>query len=429
MFTIITGSQFGDEGKGKVVDLLADEYDMIVRFQGGDNAGHTIIHEGEKFKLHIIPSGILSRPRLLIGPGVVMNPEILIQEIEMLSEKNIIIKPEKLGIDAKTSIIMPYHIRLDELGEAVRSEKIGTTRRGIAYAYMDKVARDEVQLSDIVDEKRFKKRINEVLPQKERLIKSFGEDLDEYLETEEEGWVDRYVEMGKKLKPYLTDVSREVNDALLSGKKVLAEGAQGTHLDLIHGTQKYVTSSSTIAGSACTNLGVGPTRVTGVIGIVKAYITRVGEGPLPTELHDETGDRLRERGGEYGTTTGRPRRCGWLDLPLLRKSVNLNGYTEIVLTKLDVLTGLNPIKVCHAYKHKNKKFEYPPHETHILSECTPEYTEFEGWNEKISDIRNYNDLPENAKTYIEQIEEIVSIPVTYISVGPDRREMIKKPDL
>jgi len=424
MFTILTGSQFGDEGKGKVVDLLADNYDMIVRFQGGDNAGHTIIHAGEKFKLHIVPSGILTRPRLLIGPGVVMNPEILIQEINMLSEKNIIITPERLGIDAKTSIIMPYHIQLDELGEAARNEKIGTTKRGIAYAYMDKVVRDEVQLSDITDEQRFKKRINEVLPQKKNLIRSLGKNP----ETREEKWVNRYVEMGKKLKPYLTDVSHEVNDALSDGKKVLAEGAQGTYLDIIHGTQKYVTSSSTIAGSACTNLGIGPTRVTSVIGIVKAYITRVGEGPLPTELHDKTGDRLRENGGEYGTTTGRPRRCGWLDFPLLRKSVNLNGYTEIVLTKLDVLTGLKSIKVCQAYKHENNKFEYPPHETHTLAECTPEYTEFVGWDEEINSIRSYNDLPENAKAYIEQIEDVVSIPVTYVSVGPDRKEMIKKPD-
>ncbi|RLG24362.1 adenylosuccinate synthase [Methanosarcinales archaeon] len=423
MFTIITGSQFGDEGKGKVVDLLADKYDLIVRFQGGDNAGHTIIHAGEKFKLHIVPSGILAQPRLLIGPGVVMNPEILIREIEMLSENNIVITPERLGIDAKTSIIMPYHIQLDELGEATRSEKIGTTKRGIAYAYMDKIARDEVQLSDITDEKRFKKRVSEVLPQKKNLMRSLGKAP----ETDEKKWVNKYVGVGRKLKPYLTDVSHEVNDALSDGKKVLAEGAQGTYLDIIHGTQKYVTSSSTIAGSACTNIGIGPKRVTSVIGIVKAYITRVGEGPLPTELHGETGDRLRDRGGEYGTTTGRPRRCGWFDFPLLRKSVNLNGYTEIVLTKLDVLTGLKPIKVCHAYKYKNKKFEYPPHETRVLAECTPEYTEFEGWDEEINCIRSYNDLPGNAKAYIERIEDAVSIPVTHVSVGPDRKEMIKKP--
>lgn len=424
MFTIITGSQFGDEGKGKIVDLLAGDYDIIARFQGGDNAGHTIIAEGGKFKLHIIPSGILLPPRLLIGGGTVMNPEILIKEINTLKEHNIHITPEKLGIDGKTSIIMPYHLQLDELREATRTDKIGTTRRGIAYAYIDKVARDEIQLFHLTDKHRFKERLRELLPQKKKAIENLGGNP-ETLQNQE--WVNTYINIGEQLKPYTTDVSHEINTALDEGKKVLAEGAQGTFLDVLHGTQKYVTSSSTIAGSACANLGVGPTRVTNTIGIVKAYITRVGEGPLPTELTDQTGNVLREQGGEYGTTTGRPRRCGWLDLPLLRKAINLNAYTQLIITKLDVLTGLNPIKICTAYRYKNTTLTYPPLNTEELTQCTPEYIELEGWNKDISTIHNYNQLPHQVSEYIEYIEKATNTPITLISVGPSREQTIKKP--
>jgi adenylosuccinate synthase len=423
MFTIVTGAQFGDEGKGKIVDILSEDCDIIVRFQGGDNAGHTIVVGGEKFKLHILPSGILTDCRLLIGGGTVMNPEVLRGEISALEKRGISISPEKLGIDGKTSVIMPYHLLLDELGEAARRDKIGTTKRGIAYAYIDKVARDEIQVLDLVDESRLRRRLGEVLPLKKALIEALGGDAGWLFD---EGWVERYLEVGRFLKPYVTDVSREVNSALDAGKRVLAEGAQGTFLDVLHGTQKYVTSSSTVAGSACANLGVGPGRVSEVLGVVKAYITRVGEGPLPTELAGETGDRLRERGGEYGTTTGRPRRCGWLDLPLLKKAVDLNGYTGLVLTKLDVLSGFDPVKVCHVYRLGGEALSYPPLDTGELAQCQPEYVEFEGWSEDISQIRSYDELPSQAKEYIRYIEEAVGVPVVYVSLGAGREQIVKR---
>ena len=312
MFTIITGAQFGDEGKGKIVDLLAKDYDVVARFQGGNNAGHTVKVGDEVYKLHLIPSGILLDARVLIGPGVVLNPEVLAEEIEMFEKHGVKVNSEKLGVDAKTSIIMPYHIELDGLREASRETKIGTTKRGIGYAYIDKVARDEIRMAELVDKERFLARLEELAPQKEKEIEAMGGDPRIVRDPE---LIKRYLELGEQFAAYITDVSREINQALDEGKNVMAEAAQGTHLDVIHGTQKFVTSSSTIAGSACANLGVGPTRVDNVIAIVKAYITRVGEGPLPTELIGELGERIQKAGGEFRTTTGRGRRCGWFDLP------------------------------------------------------------------------------------------------------------------
>ncbi len=417
MFTIITGAQFGDEGKGKIVDMMASQYDIVARFQGGDNAGHTVVAEGRTYKLHLIPSGVLFGARLLIGPGTVMNPKILMEELSMLSESGVDVTPEKLGIDAKTSIIMPYHVALDSLRESRRAVKIGTTNRGIGYAYIDKVGRDEIQMADIADKNRFLRRLDEIAPQKENAIKELGGDPG----VAREG-IDEYLEIGRKLKPYITDVSREINMALKEGKKVLAEGAQGSHLDFIHGTQKFVTSSSTVAGSACAGLGVGPTKVDNVIGVIKAYITRVGEGPLPTEQNNETGEHLREKGGEFGTTTGRPRRCGWFDLPLARKSIDLNGYTSVALTKLDVLTGLDPLKICVGYDQDGRTIDYPPELSDELSICKPVYNELAGWNEDISDIESFSELPENARKYVELIEHLMGASIEYISVGPGRKQ-------
>ncbi|AAM30497.1 Adenylosuccinate synthetase [Methanosarcina mazei Go1] len=353
MFTIITGAQFGDEGKGKIVDLLAKDYDVVARFQGGNNAGHTVKVGDEVYKLHLIPSGILLDARVLIGPGVVLNPEVLAEEIEMFEKHGVKVNSEKLGVDAKTSIIMPYHIELDGLREASRETKIGTTKRGIGYAYIDKVARDEIRMAELVDKERFLARLEELAPQKEKEIEAMGGDPRIVRDPE---LIKRYLELGEQFAAYITDVSREINQALDEGKNVMAEAAQGTHLDVIHGTQKFVTSSSTIAGSACANLGVGPTRVDNVIAIVKAYITRVGEGPLPTELIGELGERIQKAGGEFGTTTGRGRRCGWFDLPLLKKAIALNGYTEISLTKLDVLTGLDPLRSAQVMSIKGKNW-------------------------------------------------------------------------
>jgi adenylosuccinate synthase len=414
MFTILTGSQFGDEGKGKIVDLLAEKYDIVVRFQGGDNAGHTVIVGDKTYKLHLIPSGVLFGARLLIGPGVVLNPLVLWNEIETIRREGIDLN---LGIDPKTTIIMPYHIELDSLREKTRTEKIGTTKRGIGYAYIDKFARDEVQMGDLTDPALLEAKLKEIGPAKERLIRDMNGDpmiiwKDELLKE--------YLKIGRQLADNLTDVSYEINYALDKGKKVLAEGAQGAYLDVIHGTQKFVTSSFTVAGSACANLGVGPSRVDNVVGVIKAYITRVGEGPLPTELEDEIGEHLREKGGEYGTTTGRPRRCGWFDGPLARKSVYLNGYTEMALTKLDVLTGLDPIKICVGYRVNGETLDYPPESTRLLSQCEPVYEDVDGWSEDITGVREYDDLPEKTKAYVERLESLFSVKIKTVSVGPGR---------
>ncbi len=421
MFTIITGAQFGDEGKGKIVDMMASQYDIVARFQGGDNAGHTVVAEGKTYKLHLIPSGVLFDARLLIGPGTVMNPKILMQEIAMLAANGVEVTPEKLGIDAKTSIIMPYHIALDSLRESKRAVKIGTTSRGIGFTYVDKVSRDEIQLADLAEESRFLKKLDEIAPQKESAIKELGGDPGIARSEANE-----YLEIGKKLKPYITDVSKEINLALKGGKKVLAEGAQGSHLDIIHGTQKFVTSSSTLAGSACAGLGVGPTKVDKVIGVIKAYITRVGEGPLPTEQKNETGEHLRVKGGEFGTTTGRPRRCGWFDVPLARKAINLNGYTSMALTKLDVLTGLNPLKLCLEYSIEGEAVDYPPELSDDLARCRPVYLDLPGWRDDISGSESFSDIPENASLYVELLEELIGVDIEYVSVGPGRKQTFMK---
>jgi len=423
MFTIITGAQFGDEGKGKIVDLLAKDYDIVARFQGGNNAGHTVRVGDEVYKLHLIPSGILLNARVLIGPGVVLNPEVLAEEIAMFEKHGIKVDSEKLGVDAKTSIIMPYHVEMDGLREESRVEKIGTTKRGIGYAYIDKVARDEFRMAELVDKGRFLARLEELAPQKEKEIAALGGDPKI---VRDPTLVERYLELGKQFAPYMTDVSREINKALDEGKHVMAEAAQGTHLDVIHGTQKFVTSSSTVAGSACANLGVGPTRVNNVTAIVKAYITRVGEGPLPTELTGELGEKLQKAGGEFGTVTGRGRRCGWFDLPLLKKAIALNGYTEISLTKLDVLSGLNPIRICTGYTFKGENLDYPPELTEDLAECMPVYEDLPGWETDLTEVKAFEELPENARNYVKRLEELMKVPVNYISVGPGREQTFKK---
>ncbi|HIE32091.1 MAG TPA: adenylosuccinate synthase [Methanosarcinales archaeon] len=419
MFTILTGAQFGDEGKGKIIDVLSSGYDIVVRFQGGNNAGHTVVVGDDTYKLHLLPSGVLTDARLLIGPGVVIDPGVLIGEIEMLESAGIRITPEKLGIDAKASIIMPYHIEMDKLREQGRKHKIGTTARGIGFAYIDKTSRDEVRLADLSDKNIFLATMDELAPQKERAIIDLGG-----APGVVRACIPDYTRYGAVLKPYITDVSYELNHALDSDRNVLAEGAQGAHLDIIHGTQKYVTSSSTTAGGACVYLGIGPTRVDQVIGVVKAYITRVGEGPLPTEQTGEIGDRLREMGGEFGTTTGRPRRCGWFDAPLARKAVYLNAYSNIALTKLDVLTGLGPIKVCTEYELDGERITYPPELSSDLERCVPVYEEMDGWDLDISIVDAFSDLPAAAQDYVCRIEEILKVDIRIVSNGPKRDQMI-----
>ena len=326
----------------------------------------------------------------------------------MLEKHGIKVDARKLGIDAKTSIIMPYHIEMDGLREASREHKIGTTRRGIGYAYIDKVARDEIRMAEFVDSGRFLARLEELAHQKETEIEAMGGDLEI---VRDRVLIERYLELGRQFAAYVTDVSREINEALDEGKNVMAEGAQGTHLDVVHGTQKFVTSSSTIAGSACASLGVGPTRVDNVIAIVKAYITRVGEGPLPTELTDELGERIQIAGGEFGTTTGRGRRCGWFDLPLLKKAITLNGYTEISLTKLDVLTGLDPVRICVSYNYRGENIDYPPELTEDLEKCAPVYEDLPGWENDLTQVKAFEELPENAKGYVKRLEELMKVPI------------------
>lgn len=423
MFTIITGAQFGDEGKGKIVDLMSGDYDLVVRFQGGDNAGHTVKVGEDVYKLHLIPSGFLLESRVLIGPGTVLNPEVLAQEMDMLAEGGIVLTPEKLGVDAKTSIIMPYHVELDGLKESQRTEKIGTTKRGIGFAYIDKIARDEIRMADLADPERLQKRLSELAPSKEAAIREL--DGDPSIVTSRE-LMDKYLQLGRRLAPYVTDVSYEINKALEEGRNVLAEGAQGTHLDVIHGTQKFVTSSSTVAGSACANLGVGPTKVDGVLGIVKAYITRVGEGPLPTELTDETGRQIQQVGREFGTTTGRARRCGWFDLPLLRKAIYLNGYTSLALTKLDVLSQLDHVRVCVSYELDGRIIDYPPEGTSELARCRPVYEDLPGWESDLTGVKSFGDLPETAQQYVLYLEKKMGVPITYVSVGPAREQTFRK---
>lgn len=420
MFTILTGSQFGDEGKGKIVDLLAKDYDIVVRFQGGDNAGHTVIVGDKTYKLHLTPSGVLYGARLLIGPGVVLNPKVLWSEIEALESEGIHIN---LGVDAKTSIIMPYHIELDSRREIARKDKIGTTKRGIGYAYIDKFSRDEVQMKDLTDPVLLEKKLVEIGPAREKAIEEMGGDSSVVRDPK---LIGEYLEIGQKMKDRIADVSYEINLALDQGKRVLAEGAQGAFLDVIHGTQKFVTSSFTTAGSACANLGVGPTRVDNVVGIVKAYMTRVGEGPMPTELKDTEGEHLSSRGKEFGTTTGRPRRCGWFDAPLARKSMYLNGYTEVALTKLDVLTDLEPVKICIGYELDDKTLDYPPESTVDFSRCVPVYEDIEGWTEDITGVKSYEELPKAVKGYVDRLEELLKTKITIVSVGPGREQTVRR---
>lgn len=423
MFTIITGAQFGDEGKGKIVDLLAEDYDIVARFQGGDNAGHTVVIGEEVYKIHQIPSGILVGTNTLIGPGVVLNPFTLMDEMKTLKDRGIVITSENFGIDAKASLIMPYHIAMDTLGESSRKDNIGTTKKGIAYAYADRVLRNEIRLGDLFNEERFYQKLNSLLPAKKEIITQLGGNPHDIFPEEE---AKRLLEIGRELQNHTVDVSYEINSSLRAGKKILAEGAQGSLLDVVHGTQKYVTSSSTIAGSACTGLGVGPSQVTKTIGLMKAYITRVGNGPLPTELNDADGEHLATVGHEFGTTTGRKRRCGWLDMLLLKKSIHLNGYNELALTKIDVLTGLETIKVCVAYDLDGERIDYPPSLTEDLERCVPVYMERDGWSETITDVRNFFDLPSGAQSFIEYVEKTAGIPISYVSVGPKREQIIKR---
>jgi adenylosuccinate synthase len=418
---VIVGAQWGDEGKGKVTDLLAERADLVVRFQGGNNAGHTIVRDGEEFKLHLIPSGILHAGTLCaIGNGVVIDPKILTDEIEALKRRGV--PASNLRISANAHMIMPYHVLLDTAGEArLGSRMIGTTKRGIGPCYADKSARLGIRVQDLLDEKILRKKIMAAMEPKRQLLRPHAKDpgLDLHSMTEE------YVTYGHRLEHHIADTARLCWEQLDAGRSVLFEGAQGALLDLDHGTYPFVTSSNPIAGAACVGAGVGPTDIDEVWGIAKAYTTRVGSGPFPSELEDGTGDRLRENGAEFGTTTGRPRRCGWLDLVALRYAVRLNGMTGLVITKLDVMTGIGPLQVAVRYRHpEGATFDEFPYHQSVLHRAIPEYEELPGWDEDVTGARSLADLPAAARGYLDFVSEFVGVPVTVVGVGPGRDQVI-----
>jgi adenylosuccinate synthase len=418
---VIVGAQWGDEGKGKITDLLAEQADAVVRFQGGNNAGHTIVRDGEEWKLHLIPSGILYPGKCcVIGNGVVIDPKVLIGELDALRARRIDVGG--LRISANAHLIMPYHLLLDHAGETKLGKlQIGTTRRGIGPCYADKAARLGIRMQDLLDEKILKQKINAAMEPKRLSLRPYAKDpsLDLHAMTEE------YRTLGHRLEPFIADTQRIVWDALDNDRLVLFEGAQGTLLDIDHGTYPFVTSSNPIAGAACVGAGVGPKDIDEAWGITKAYVTRVGAGPFPTELDDEMGDRLREAGGEFGTTTGRARRCGWLDLVALRYAVRLNGLTGLAITKLDVLTGIDPLPVATEYTGpEGARFREFPYHQSILHKVTGSYTELAGWNEDISGARSMEDLPQAARDYLAFIEEFLDVPVVLVGVGPGRDQMI-----
>jgi adenylosuccinate synthase len=418
---VIVGAQWGDEGKGKVTDRIAEQADAIVRFQGGNNAGHTIVRNQETWKLHLVPSGILHPGKLcVIGNGVVIDPKVLIEELEELVRRRVDIS--SLRISANAHLIMPYHLLLDHAGEARLGKlEIGTTRRGIGPCYADKAARLGIRMQDLLDEKILKKKIVAALEPKRLSLREFARDprLDLQAMTEE------YVTYGHRLERFIHDTSRLVHERLDQGQTVLFEGAQGTLLDIDHGTYPFVTSSNPVAGSACIGAGVGPKDIDEIWGVAKAYVTRVGAGPFPTELDGELADEIRERGGEYGTTTGRSRRVGWLDLVALRYASRLNTLTALAVTKLDVLSGFDRLQVCTRYRGPEEaEFEHFPYHQTVLHHSTGEYEELRGWSEDLRECRSESDLPDAAREYIQFMESFLRVPVSMIGVGPGREDII-----
>ena len=419
--TVIVGAQWGDEGKGKVIDLLAEHADVVIRFQGGNNAGHTIIHAGETWKFHLIPSGILYPGRTcVIGNGVVVDPAVLTAEIDDLRARGVDVSGLKLSANAH--LIMPYHLLLDMEGEQKLGKNlIGTTKRGIGPAYSDKAARLGIRVQDLLDERILKKKIAAALEPKRQQLRPFAREIDLQTMTEE------YLTYGHRLEQHIADTSALAWRALDDDKHVLFEGAQGALLDIDHGTYPFVTSSNPVAGAAATGAGVGPRDIAEVWGVTKAYATRVGAGPFPSELHDDTGEEIRQKGHEFGTTTGRARRTGWLDVVALRYAARLNSLSALAVTKLDVLSGFETLSVCTSYRSsKDEDFHtdvFPYHQS-VLHTAVGEYTELPGWSEDITDVRNWDDLPENAKRYLAFLEEAVGVPVVLVGVGPGREQII-----
>jgi len=418
---VIVGAQWGDEGKGKIVDLLSKDYDIVARYQGGANAGHTVIIKDKKYVLHLIPSGILHDDvECVIGNGVVIDPVALIEEIRLLEEKGVHVE-DRLKISQKAHLIMPYHKLLDTASEERQGgQKIGTTKRGIGPAYVDKANRKGIRIVDLLDRSLFEEKLRRNIAEKNELLeKIYGQ-----VPLDVEQIINQYLAFDELIDPYIKDTSVYLNSAIDEGKSVLLEGAQGTLLDVDHGTYPYVTSSNPSSGGACIGVGIGPTKIDEVLGIIKAYTTRVGEGPFPTELLDEDGEFLRREGNEFGATTGRPRRCGWFDAVIARYAVRINGIDNLAITKLDVLDRFESIKVCTGYKYGDKILREFPTDPMILENCEPVYEEHPGWMEPTTDVRSWDDLPKVARDYLSFLEEITGAPAKIVSVGSKRSQTI-----
>lgn len=413
---VVVGTQWGDEGKGKITDFLSENAEVIARYQGGDNAGHTIKFHNVTYKLHLIPSGIFYKDKIsVIGNGVVVNPKSLVKEIAYLHEQGV--STENLRISDRAHVILPYHIQLDQLQEDAKgNQKLGTTIKGIGPAYMDKAARIGIRIADLLDKEIFEDRLRINLEEKNRTFTKMYEST----AIEFDDIFEEYYQYGQEIKQYVTDTSVILNDALDAGKRVLFEGAQGVMLDIDQGTYPFVTSSNPVAGGVTIGSGVGPSKIDKVVGVCKAYTSRVGDGPFPTELHDEVGQKIRDVGKEYGTTTGRPRRIGWFDTVVMRHSKRVSGITNLSLNSIDVLSGLETVKICTAYERNGEKILYYPASLKELAECTPIYEELPGWSEDITECRTLKDLPENARNYVHRISELVGVHISTFSVGPDR---------
>jgi len=417
----LIGIQWGDEGKGKIVDLLAEKADVVVRFQGGANAGHTIVVDGEKIILHLIPSGILRDGKYcVIGNGVVLDPEVFIQEISDLKSRGYLQDESKLLLSGMAHLIMPYHKKLDALRETKGKKRIGTTGRGIGPAYEDKMGRMGIRVVDLLNKRVFRDKVRQNLKIKNFIIEKYygekGFDLEEII-----GLYEKYREV---IKRYVSDTVSFLQKCIAQGRSILFEGAQGTHLDVDHGTYPYVTSSNTVAGNIISGSGVPPSAIHKIIGVCKAYTTRVGEGPFPTELKDNVGDLMRERGGEYGSTTGRPRRCGWFDAVIAKRAIEINGIKDLCLTKLDVLDAFDRILICTRYRIGNKYYEVPPIDSYVLEKCIPVYEEVRGWKSDTRGVTDFKDLPRAAQNYIERLEAILGVRIAIISTGPERKSTI-----
>jgi len=415
---VVVGTQWGDEGKGKITDFLAESAEVVARYQGGNNAGHTILIDNKKYKLTMIPSGIFYADKIcVIGNGMVINPGALLEEIQYIHDNGF--STDNLRISDRAHVIMPYHLLLDGLEEERKGEnKIGTTRKGIGPCYMDKAARSGVRIADLMEAEEFERKVRHLVKEKNVLIEqvygSKGIDADSVIEE--------YLAYAEKIRPYVTDTSVVLNDLIDDGKKVLFEGAQGVMLDIDQGTYPFVTSSNPSAGGVCIGSGVGPSKIRQVIGVAKSYTTRVGDGPFPTELNNTTGDLIRERGNEYGTVTGRPRRVGWFDSVVVRHARRVSGITGLSLNSLDVLAGLETVKICTAYKYRGEVIEHYPASLKMLSECEAVYEELPGWSEDLSGVRKLEDLPTNARRYLDRVAELTGIPIAIFSVGRNREQ-------